>query len=375
MDSPFVFNKFVTGTDFIARTGEQNLLFNMLKQRQHCLIYEPAKSGKRSLIQQTILRMQKEAGNFTLCNINLFNVRTRRAFVKKFTNHLFSLFATTVTEWESLASELLAGTPYKVEAPEYSTKSISVDFGPVLSKEHICSILKLAEKLSEKYSTNIIVYLEEFQEINLHEDADDTFKLMEKCWMDSRHCTFLITGSFVNEMKEIFEEKRFFYRFAERIKLEPIDEKSFSEYIIRNFLKAGRVVTKELAVYMYKLTEGHPWYTQQLADISYGLTRGYLTEQIINQSFTALMELHNHRFHAMTSRMSLFQLNFIKAILDEMEKFSSTEVLSKYELQSSANVNRIKEALQKKEIIQFEKGKPYFIDPLFKTWLKQIYFS
>ena len=142
-----------------------------------------------------------------------------------------------------------------------------------------------------------------------------------------------------------------------------------------SILKAGRVVPKELAQHIYSLTDGHPWYTQQLADTAFGLTRGYLMEGIINQAFELLMELHSYRFRLVTSRLSLFQLNMLKAILDGAEKLSAAETMSKYELQSSANVNRLKEALEKKEIIEFTKKGAEFLDPLFKRWMKEKYFG
>ena len=210
--------------------------------------------------------------------------------------------------------------------------------------------------MANKYNTNPVIYLEEFQELLLLDDNYYVLKLLEKILQSHTASTYIITGSQVNAMKEIFEVQRFFYNFAERIKLGRIDKKSFTDFIIRSFLKAGRVVSKELADKTYELTDGHPWYTQQLGDISFLLTRGF-------------------RFLTVTGRLSRFQINFLKAILDDAEKLSSAEVMLRYGFNSSANVNRLKEALQKKEILTQEKGKWEFLDPLFKTWLKNVYFE
>ena len=356
MDSPFIYNNFVTGPDFISRQHELSMLTSMIKERRNILIYEPAKSGKQSIVQQSFQKLRQDAQKYKVCEINLFNIRTEEALFQKYFTSLINCFSSSAQEAEKLKEEF------------------SQTSGTGLAKE----LVAFGDKLAERNNILLIMYVEEFQEVLHFADSDDTLKLLESLWgKETTHSntTFIISGSFVNAMKEIFEEKRYFYRMADRIKLGRVDERGFTEYIIRSFLKAGRVVSKELATHIYKLTDGHPWYTQQLADIAFGLTRGYLTEAIINQAFDLLIELHSYRFRLITSRLSLFQLNLLKAILDNVEKLSSSEILNKYNLQSSANVNRLKDAVQKKEIVVFNKGKGEFLDPLFCTWMREIYFA
>ena len=73
--------------------------------------------------------------------------------------------------------------------------------------------------------------------------------------------------------------------------------------------------------------------------------------------------------------LSKHQLRFIKAVLEGVTHFSSADILDKYNLNSSANVNRLKEALTKKEIITFNEYKEaVFIDPLLKLWFANYFF-
>lgn len=364
MDSPFIYNNIVMGSDFIARTSEINQLSSLIREQKCAVIYEPAKSGKQSFIQQTFQKLRNESHKFKVCNINLFNVRTEEVLYRKLEEALLETFKTTSLGAAERPFEGKHGTP--------------------------AELLMLAEKLSEEAGSYLVIYIEEFQEILHFEDPDKALKGFEQACLSllgknkdgeiipgtpKRRSSMIFSGSFVNAMKEIFERKKFFYNMAQRVKLAKIDERSFTDHIIRSFLKAGRVVPKELAQHIYSLTDGHPWYTQQLADTAFGLTRGYLMESIINQAFELLMELHSYRFRLITSRLSLFQLNMLKAILDGAEKLSAAETMSKYELQSSANVNRLKEALEKKEIIEFTKKGAEFLDPLFKRWMKEKYFG
>ncbi len=356
MDSPFIYNKYVSGSNFIPRTAEIDILTDRIRKKEHSLIYEPPKSGKRSLVKQVFTKLNQESYKFTLCTISLFNVRTEADLLRNIRTSLVNSFANTESEVLQLQEDLMID-----QIREMS--------------EYRDLVLNLSEALCSKFSTNVVMYFQEFQEILNFSTYDDTVALLERVWLSHTQTTYLITGSFVNGMKEIFVNHKNFYRFAERVKLQLIEERLFSEYIIRNFLKAGRVVSKELATRLYDLTEGHPWYTQQLADIAYGHTKGFMTEAILLESFDELIETHEYLFQQITSRLSLYQLNFLRAILDGVTKFSSQDVLTSYQFNSSANVVRLKEALQKKEILEQDDDNWIFLDPLFKIWLKKNYWE
>ena len=65
-------------------------------------------------------------------------------------------------------------------------------------------------------------------------------------------------------------------------------------------------------------------------------------------------------------------MNFLRALLDGVNSdFSSTAVLQKYQLGSSANVSIVKRALIKKELIDTDKRKLIIPDPILKVWLRR----
>ena len=62
--------------------------------------------------------------------------------------------------------------------------------------------------------------------------------------------------------------------------------------------------------------------------------------------------------------------------LDGVVKFSASDVIERYRLNSSANVRRVKDALRKKEVITFnEKDEPVILDPLFEYWVSNHFFE
>ena len=68
------------------------------------------------------------------------------------------------------------------------------------------------------------------------------------------------------------------------------------------------------------------------------------------------------------------QVFFLRALSEGVnQSMSSSEILRRYSLGTSANVVKIKKALENKEIIEVHNGKPVFVDPAFELWLKRIY--
>jgi hypothetical protein len=74
--------------------------------------------------------------------------------------------------------------------------------------------------------------------------------------------------------------------------------------------------------------------------------------------------------------LTTHQVNFLRATVDGVVRFSAADVIRKYGLNSSANVKRVKDALMKKEVLQFdENDNPQIIDPLFEYWVKKYFFE
>lgn len=375
METPFEYNKFVTGTQFIGRSSEVSLICNLLREHKNVLMYGPAKIGKKSLVYNAMDLLRHDHTDMTFCDINLFNIRCIEAFMLHFTNEIVSHFAESETEWNAIMHRYIPSAPYIMDNTSlhkrytYTTKDLLTD-------KQVEEILSLPDRLASEYGTHLIIYFRQFQDILLFDDPHRTFLLLEKIWKENRHTNFIITGDRFNAMQEIFFEKKYFYHFAHHIEIAPIDEKIFADYIVKGFQKGGKVIHPDQAASIYNLVEGDPWYTQHLASICFNLTKGFVNEGIIKQAAEQLINLHDFEFHSIVYSLSKYQVRMIKAALEGITKFTSADVLDKYRLNSSANVSRLKEALTKKEIITFNEKKPAtFLDPLFKLWFTNYFFA
>ncbi|MBO7269089.1 MAG: ATP-binding protein, partial [Bacteroidales bacterium] len=360
---------------FIGRNKEVAHLCNLIREHKNVLIYGPAKIGKKSLVYNSMELLRHDHKDITFCDINLFNIRCIEAFMLRFTNEIVSHFAESETEWKAIMHKYIPSAPYMMDSTSLQ-KQFTYITKDLLTDAQVEEILMLPDKLAHEYGTHVIFYFRQFQDILLFDDPHRIFLLLEKVWKKHTGTNFIITGDRFNAMEEIFQEKKYFYHFAQHIELAPIDEKIFSEYIIKGFQKAGKVIHPEQATSIYNLVEGDPWYTQHLASICFSLTKGFVNEGIIKQATQQLINLHDVEFHSIVYSLSKYQVRMIKAALEGVTKFTSADVLDKYRLNSSANVSRLKEALTKKEIINFNEKKPAtFLDPLFKLWFINYFFA
>ena len=147
------------------------------------------------------------------------------------------------------------------------------------------------------------------------------------------------------------------------------------EFIRQTFLRFGRVIEMEEAMAIHEIAGGNMWYVKQLCAFCYAMPAGYINRSLVNQSRDTLLALQVPRFKAVLFDLTPNQENLLHAIVDGVRKFTSSEMMERYRLNSSAGVARVKEALQKKEVITVdaEEG-ARIIDPLFEYWLRNYYF-
>ena len=76
-------------------------------------------------------------------------------------------------------------------------------------------------------------------------------------------------------------------------------------------------------------------------------------------------------FQREVEHLSEIQFNFLRALANGVTSgFSCKDVIKKYRLESSANVQSVKKALLKKDLIDIDGQEISFNDSLFKLWLK-----
>lgn len=382
MDTPFIYNGYVTDKNFIGRATERKILANLIKAGEHVSIYEPPKTGKMSLLMQVFSDLKNERTQFVVAMVDMLNVRTLEDFLMKFGTAVIKLSASTPDDYASIVETYLDGTHFVFDRVQFinTGQVLSLNWKP--DENDIAELMMLPQKLALAKGMRYVVVLNEFQNLMNADEYETVFKIMETQMKERDRkapyqTVFVMMGGMVNAMKLIFDEKRYFYRQVNRVALSNVDTKEIIEYVVKGFLSGmGKSFDRNLAMGACELFKSNLWYINHLAAICDALSKGFVTETMMTDALESMISVHQVRFMSIVNDLTDHQLSLLRAVLDGVVKFSASDVIERYHLNSSANVRRVKDALKKKEVITFnEKDEPLVIDPLFEYWLRRTYFE
>ncbi|MBQ9184319.1 MAG: hypothetical protein IJ151_00415 [Bacteroidales bacterium] len=382
MESPFIYYRQVTGKNFLGHKEDCTILGNLLKQGEHAAVYAPPKSGKSSLIQQTLMKLRMSGAQFTVGEFNLINIRETDKFLLRYGNTVLRSVAVSPGEYSDLVAKYLEGTHFVFDARAYEESDAIISANWELDEADAAAILALPFKICIDKKINLIIIMDEFQNLLMCEGGYKICSALSQCleqfknnYDNAGRCCLVFCGSMQNTMDAIFRHTNLFYRHVSIVPVSQPDEKEIIEYIHRGFMLGGKEIDRSLLHGVCHLFRCNMWYINHFTSICDSLSRGYIVESVLMDALRIIISIHEPRFFALMEDLTTYQVSLLKAVIQGNTRFSSVDVIRSYGLNSSANVKRLKEALMKKEILYFiDKDTPVIADPLFEYWLKNYYY-
>ena len=382
MDTAFVYSRSVSGRNFVGRKGDVTILSNLLSQEENVALYGKPKCGKSSLLGQALMQLRFTQPDCLAAEASLLSVRSESRFACTLGDAVLRAFCSTPAEFADTVSRMFKGTHFVFDARRFAEYDEVLSLNWDVEPEDIAAVLRLPYLLSSASGKKLTVLIDDFHCITAIPGYERILKTWETVIREQRsgliqpQCSFVFSGSALNAMKYIFLERKFFWRLCERFTPSPLGEKDVIEYITRTLMVSGKVIENDLLLGVYKLFKGDIWYINHFMSICDRLSKGYIMEPVLLEALDALIAIHEPRFKAVMADLTTFQVSLLRAILDGHTRFSAAEIISKYSLNSSANVKRLKDALIKKEIVSFDdKDEPSVIDPLFEYWARKYFFG
>ena len=379
MASAFVYDKYVTGKNFVGRRMECTILSNLLEAGENVYIYGKPESGKMSLVQQSLFNMRLAGKMFMVGQLDLFNVRRVDDFLLRFGDAVIRACASVPEEYAGIVTEYLSGTHFVFDPARFSSCGEVVSLNWEMDRNDIRSMLSLPMKVSQGRNMPFYMVISEFQNLMMADDFENLFKVMEEVMAEKsgdNKSSFVLLGSQVNAMKLIFEEKKWFWRLINPVQLHNVEDREIIEHVVKGFASGGKVIERELILGACRLFRSDMWRINHFFAICDSMSKGYINEGILMDALRAMIALNEPHFKWIINDLTDHQLSLVRATLDGVKRFSASDVIEKYSLNSSANVRRVKDALKKKEVLTFdEKDEPVILDPLLEYWLNKYYFE
>ncbi len=376
METPFVFGKIATDRNFTDRETETLCLVQNFTSLSNSIIISPRRWGKSSLVNKAAELAAKQDSQLRICTIDLFNVRNEEQFYSILAQKVISSTSTRFEEAVASAKKFFSRLVPKISIGTDPTNEVSIDFDWEEIKRNPDEALELAENIAREKGLKIVVCIDEFQNIAEFTDADYFQKKLRSYWQKHQHVAYCLYGSKRHMMMEVFTNpSKPFYKFGNIMFLNKIDSKYLVAFINERFTDTGRQITHSASELIVELTDKHPYYVQQLAQLSWLRTQDKCSVETVQEAFNSLVNQLSLLFVTITETLTTQQLNYLRALIAGEKSISSTETMHKYHISSTTSIARSRVALVKNDILDFHSGKYSFQDPVYAHWLKTQYFQ
>lgn len=376
METPFVFGKLAVEQNFTNREQEQLQLSRNFSGLINTILISPRRWGKSSLVQQAATKAMAQDETLKFCFLDAFNIRTEEQFYQVLASELLKLSATKLEQLFDNAKRWFGALLPKISFNPGNQEEISLSFDWKEVEKHPDIILNMAESVAAENGWRLVVCIDEFQNIATFDNQLAFQKKLRSQWQKHQHVAYCLYGSKRHMLMDVFTRSSMpFYKFGDILFLKKISKENWIPFICERFADTQKLISEADAALIADLAECHPYYVQQLAQQTWLRTEGKASDAIVHESHESIVAQLSLLFQSKTEELSTPQVNFIKALLDGVEKFSAKNVLDEYKLGSSANVVRVKKALESKEIIDIQLGNIMLLDPMYKSWLKTYYFK
>lgn len=377
MKTPFVYGRLATGENFTDRQEETSHLVNNFRSSINTMIISPRRWGKSSLVHKAAKVAMDEDKDVRVCHIDLFNVRNESEF---FTLLASSVLKATSTRWEEaveVAKRFLSRVLPKVVFGADPDNEISIELDWSRAKENIDEILDLPEKIAQERGLKVVICIDEFQNIANFSDPDYFQRRLRSHWQLHQGVAYCLYGSKRHMLLEVFANaSKPLYKFGDLMFLDKIPQNYMADFIAERFRSTDKEIHPQAVERLLQLTDNHPYYSQQLAQIAWLRTAGRSCDiDIVEDSHRALIEQLSLLFSNIVEGLTNQQINLLRSIVERAEGMTTSATLRHYHFTSATAMYRCRETLVKRDIIDIAGGSIQFQDPMLAYWLRHVYFT
>lgn len=371
IENPFVFGRAAEGSYFTNRIEDAKRLSANLTHGINTILISPRRWGKTSLVKKVVEGIDNN--EIKTIFIDIFQCKSEYEFCRTFATAIIKQTSSKLEEWVEMAKNLLSNISPKFSFGSDPLNDFSISFEWNPKEDTEMEILKLPERIAARKGFRLIICLDEFQQIAEFSDSISFQKKMRSAWQHQQQITYCMFGSKKHLMENIFNSKSMpFYKFGDMMFLKKIPTSEWVPFICAKFSETGKVITEQQATKICDVTENLSSYVQHLSWLVWYKTEKVVQNKNIDDAIDDLLEQNKVFFQREAELLTEHQMNFLIALANGVTTgFSRKEVINRYRLESSANIQSIKKSLIKKDLIDVDGQNVSFDDSLFKLWIKR----
>lgn len=372
--NPFIVTGKIEPDYFCDRVQESARLIKSLVNGNNMVIVSPRRMGKTGLIQFCYEKPEIKDTYYTFF-IDILHTSSLKEFCYILGKEIFDSLAPRSKTMSDLFFQTLKSISGKFGFdPSTQLPTFNVELGdiqrPEYTLEEIFNYLAAADK-------PCIVAIDEFQQIAKYPEKNME-ALLRTHIQKIRNSHFIFAGSERHMMQAMFTSSaRPFYRSADILELNAIEESIYVPFVIDLFESRDRGISKDAVERVYRLFKGHTYYIQKTFNEAFAdtLPSDECTIEDLEQTIDNLIAGNATIFREILSNIPEKQKELLYAIAreEEAERITSSNFIKKHSLPSASSIQSAIMKLLEKDLVT-ELNKKYTVsDKLFAMWINTIY--
>jgi hypothetical protein len=374
--NPFRFGALALDESFADRAKEIDELSEDVRNGQDVVVFAPRRYGKSSLLWAAARSLG--ADSVLVAQIDLMTTPTKERLAAALAATIYEQIASPLERVREKAVAPFRGLtvrPTITVDPEDG--SLSFSFGVATREPGIDAtlerLLELPAELGGARGRRTALVIDEFQEIV---DIDPALpKLLRAVFQRQPEVSHVYLGSKRHVMERIFSDvNEPFWRSTKPVELGPIDAAPFATFIEGRFRASGREVDPEAVAALLRLTQGHPYATQEICYFLWQQTEvGEVASRLrLEQALDAVLRSENAHFSLLWEDASRVQKLVLQALAREPGRPFTAAYRDRHDLPAATNVQKALGALEKREVVAGSHGEYRIAEPFLAEWLNRV---
>ncbi len=350
---------------FCDREEEIEQLYANVSNGINTVVYSPRRIGKTAMIMHFFHQLE-ESREFDTLYVDLFATKNLEDLINKLAREILNkYYKKNILEGIKMA---LRGLQANVSFSDDGIPQLSIGVGRGETQNTLEKLFAYIENRRKP----VVLAFDEFQEIAKYpERADASLRTIIQ-HLNNVRCIY--SGSTMHMLTEMFfSPSKPFYQSSASLVIEKIDYDIYLSFIINEFSKKGKKITKPAARHLLDFTEHYTFYTQMICNVSFYKTENRLELSGAKEEMTRdYMENRKLDYYNIYNLLSENQKKVLIAIAkeDKISKPTSIDFLMKYRLPSASSTLQAVNALVDKEIVYKNRGEFTVYDVFLKRFIQ-----